>query len=71
MRDPARCNAAALVLAFAAACGGRDDGERTRPAVVTVPGSLLGSEGRALRAQIQPFEAEHPGVVVGLLETPH
>jgi len=62
---------AALLLLLLAACapsGGGADGEAR--ATVTLPGSLLGAEGEALRRQIERFEAAHPGIDVETLETP-
>jgi multiple sugar transport system substrate-binding protein len=55
----------ALVVLLALGCAASDDAE-----VLTISGSAVGAEAEVLRAQLDRFMSEHPGVIVELRATP-
>jgi multiple sugar transport system substrate-binding protein len=58
-----------LLCAVVIGCsaGRSNDGERV---VITISGSMLGTEGELLRRQVSHFEAAHPGVTVRVQPAP-
>jgi multiple sugar transport system substrate-binding protein len=54
-----------LLAVLVASCGGGQEGP-----VVTIAASRVGAEGEILRAQVERFMKEHPGVRVVVQETP-
>jgi multiple sugar transport system substrate-binding protein len=53
-----------FIILANAACGRRD------PHVLTFAGSAVGQEGQAIRAQLERFQAAHPGLRVDVQSTP-